>query len=107
MDGFARGQVQVYHPVNLHPGSWDEELVQRVRLDVETAGRREDRQKLEETELQLLLARNPAAKPLEFFEGLIGQTESEKTVRTAGVNRRLQEVEACNRNGSGSGLGTG
>ncbi|PYI31348.1 NRPS-like enzyme [Aspergillus indologenus CBS 114.80] len=120
MDGSAGGQVQVYHPVNLHPQSWDEvlpaiakelaarsdgneleliplrEWVQRVRLDVETAGRGEDRQKLEETELQLLLARNPAAKLLEFFEGLIGQTESDntlETVRTAEVSRRLQEVE--------------
>ncbi|RAH43173.1 acetyl-CoA synthetase-like protein [Aspergillus brunneoviolaceus CBS 621.78] len=116
----ARGQVQVYHPLNLHPKSWDrvlpvidEELaarrgvtgpevvplrewVQRVRLDVETAGRGEGRQKLDEKELQVLLARNPAAKLLDLFEGLVGQTESEnalETVRTAEISRRLQEVE--------------
>ncbi|PYI16586.1 hypothetical protein BO99DRAFT_445291 [Aspergillus violaceofuscus CBS 115571] len=72
------------------------EWVQRDRLDIETAGRGKDRKKLEETELQLLLARHPAIKLLGLFEGLIGQTESEdalETVRTAEVSRRLQEVE--------------
>ncbi|RAH66761.1 acetyl-CoA synthetase-like protein [Aspergillus aculeatinus CBS 121060] len=120
MAGSARGQVQVYHPVNLHPKSWDEvlpiivgelaarrgvdeleivslrEWVQRVRFDVETAGRGEGRQKFDEKELQVLLAHNPAAKLLDFFEELVGQTESEnalETVRTAKVSRRLQEVE--------------
>ncbi|OJJ97423.1 hypothetical protein ASPACDRAFT_53653 [Aspergillus aculeatus ATCC 16872] len=120
MDGSARGQLQVYHPINLHPKSWDEvlpvvakelaarsgvdeldivplrEWVQRVRLDVETAGRGEDRKKLNEKELRLLLAWKPAAKLLEFFEGLVGHTEAEnalETVRTAEISGRLQEVE--------------
>ncbi|KAJ5698745.1 hypothetical protein N7462_000750 [Penicillium macrosclerotiorum] len=87
----APGQVHTYHPSNLHPKSWTEiiqvvanelsllsgktvegiplqEWVRRVRQDIETAGGSQN--SVGDRELQQLLDRNPAAKLLEFFDGL-------------------------------------
>ncbi|RAK99268.1 NRPS-like enzyme [Aspergillus ibericus CBS 121593] len=113
----AEGAVNVYHPVNLHPLTWEtirpvvsaalskgsgttiatvpfREWVQRVRSDIETVGAGP---KLSEGELQAVLARNPAGKLLEFFEGIMAQTGRENvldTTGTEGLSERLRGVEA-------------
>ncbi|KAE8346860.1 hypothetical protein BDV24DRAFT_174499 [Aspergillus arachidicola] len=110
----AGGSVKVYHPVNPHPLDWEavrpvvaealskasrktvdtipfQDWVQRVRQDIETGT------KLNDGELQALLARNPAAKLLEFFEGIMSQTERENvldTRLTVQLSEKLQAVDA-------------
>ncbi|RAQ49456.1 NRPS-like enzyme [Aspergillus flavus] len=110
----AGGSVKVYHPVNPRPLDWEavrpfvvealsktsgetvdtipfQDWVQRVRQDIETGA------KLNDGELQALLARNPAAKLLEFFEGIMSQTERENvldTRLTVQLSEKLQAVDA-------------
>ncbi|GLA30077.1 putative NRPS-like protein biosynthetic cluster [Aspergillus niger] len=121
--------VQVYHPVNLHPQSWDSirpvvadallaqdkentgkkietiplrEWVQRVRADIEAASvsfsaDTKDSKRLGDRELQALLEQNPAAKLLDFFEGLTMEHTQTGTVfesvHTAKMSNTLREVE--------------
>ncbi|PYI07034.1 acetyl-CoA synthetase-like protein [Aspergillus sclerotiicarbonarius CBS 121057] len=113
----ADGSVNVYHPVNLHPRTWENirpgvadalskvsgktvdtvpfrDWVQRVREDIETAGAGSQ---LTEGELQAVLAKNPAAKLLEFFEGIMSETGRENvldTQVTAQLSDKLRGVEA-------------
>ncbi|GMG06595.1 unnamed protein product [Aspergillus oryzae] len=110
----AGGSVKVYHPVNPRPLDWEavrpfvvealsktsgetvdtipfQDWVQRVRQDIETGA------KLNDGELQALLARNPAAKLLQFFEGIMSQTERENvldTRLTVQLSEKLQAVDA-------------
>ncbi|RAH54357.1 NRPS-like enzyme [Aspergillus piperis CBS 112811] len=120
--------VQVYHPINLEPQSWDlmrpvvadtllaqgkdntektietiplHEWVQRVRRDIEAASvsfsaDTKDGKGLGGKELQALLEQNPAAKLLDFFEGL--ETEHTQpivfeSVHTAKMSKKLREVK--------------
>lgn len=121
--------VQVYHPVNLHPQSWDlirpvvadallaqdkensgrrietiplREWVQRIRRDIEAASvsfsaDTKDSKRLGDKELQALLEQNPAAKLLDFFEGLTMEHTQPGTVfesvNTAKMSKTLREVE--------------
>ncbi|OJZ83061.1 hypothetical protein ASPFODRAFT_141998 [Aspergillus luchuensis CBS 106.47] len=124
----SRPAVQVYHPINLEPRSWDlirpvvadtllahgkdntrktietiplREWVQRVRRDIEAASvsfsaDTKDGKGLGGKELQALLEQNPAAKLLDFFEGL--ETEHTQpivfeSVHTAKMSKKLREVE--------------
>ncbi|GAA87321.1 NRPS-like enzyme [Aspergillus luchuensis] len=113
----AGDAVRVYHPVNLHPRNWTDlrpevaaalattagkavqtvafrEWVLRVRKDLETAGAGAH---LTESQLLKVLARNPAAKLLEFFEGIMGQEGRENvldTRDTAARSERLRAVES-------------
>lgn len=106
----------VYHPLNRHPLSWSEirpfvadalrhtsgksidivpfrQWVQRVRQDIETAGKTA----LAEAELEALLAKNPAAKLLEFFEKAMAQSTQDNVLDTQHTARRckkLQDVDA-------------
>ncbi|OOF90646.1 hypothetical protein ASPCADRAFT_178602 [Aspergillus carbonarius ITEM 5010] len=105
----ADGAVKVYHPVNRHPLAWGDirpvvaaalskvsgkmvetvpfrEWVQRVRQDIESVGVGQ----LSEGELQTMLAKNPAAKLLEFFEGVMSQTARENVLDTE-ITARLSE----------------
>ncbi|KAJ6028558.1 NRPS-like enzyme [Penicillium herquei] len=110
--------LSVYHPVNLNPKSWNEikpfvvdalqklsgktvdtiplrDWVIRVRKDVEAASQGD--KVLKEAELQAHLAKNPAAKLLEFFEGLVAHTSSESaldTQNTSQASEKLREVDA-------------
>ncbi|KAJ5634499.1 NRPS-like enzyme [Penicillium herquei] len=110
--------LSVYHPVNLNPKSWKEtqpfvtdalqkvsgktvetislrHWVLRVRKDVEAASQGD--KVLNEGELQAHLAKNPAAKLLEFFEGLVANSTSESaldTQHTAQASEKLREVDA-------------
>ncbi|KAJ5721627.1 NRPS-like enzyme [Penicillium malachiteum] len=110
--------LSVYHPVNLNPKSWKEiqpfvvdalhkiagktvetiplrDWVIRVRKDVEAASQGD--KVLKEAELQAHLAKNPAAKLLEFFEGLVAHTTPESaldTQNTAQASDKLREVDA-------------
>ncbi|EIT74140.1 hypothetical protein BDV35DRAFT_403939 [Aspergillus flavus] len=110
----AGRSVKVYHPVNPRPLDWEavrpvvaealskasgktvdtipfQDWVQRVRQDIETGN------KLNDGELQALLSRNPAAKLLEFFEGIMSQTERENvldTRLTVQLSEKLQAVDA-------------
>jgi thioester reductase-like protein len=110
------GCINVYHPLNLHPTTWDkiiavvaDELsqvtgeplyliglskwVQRVRQDIETAGG--TRRVVGESDLQVLLEKNPAAKLLEFFEGLLSVQSDNvlDTQETASVSEKLRSIE--------------
>ncbi|KAF9892148.1 hypothetical protein FE257_002554 [Aspergillus nanangensis] len=108
----SRGEAQVFHPVNLRPLRWEEvrpvvvaalagvkgeevqvvewrAWVRRVRRDVEGGG--------EEEELQEVLRRNPAAKLLDFFEGVMAQESGDNvldTQRTGQRSEKLREVDA-------------
>jgi thioester reductase-like protein len=100
---------KVFHPLNLHPKTWEEmiptvvdvlsksssnviekvsisEWTQRVRRDIEIGS--------EKSDLQALMERNPAAKLIEFFEGLAsaGDDNLLDTQRTAEESRRLMEI---------------
>ncbi|GKZ23398.1 putative NRPS-like protein biosynthetic cluster [Aspergillus brasiliensis] len=114
--GVGTGPVQVYHPLNLHPVDWVvtrpvvaealskvsgkpiatvpfTEWVQRVRQDLEMAGTGE----MSDSELQKRLAKNPAAKLLEFFEGIMSQKERENvldTRLTGQASEKLRAVDA-------------
>ncbi|KAJ0426802.1 acetyl-CoA synthetase-like protein [Aspergillus carlsbadensis] len=111
------GEVNVYHPVNIHPLSWEairpmavdplsktagktveivssHEWLKRVREDVERTGSAPG---LSEGELQSVLAKNPAAKLLEFFSAIMSETERGDvldTTVTAQVSDKLRTVEA-------------
>ncbi|KAJ5355196.1 NRPS-like enzyme [Penicillium cataractarum] len=109
--------VNVYHPLNLHPTTWssiiatiaDElsqisggkhmesvdlsEWVQRVRQDIETSGG--SQRKVGESDLRALLEKNPAAKLIEFFEGVVS-VQSENildTQGTASFSEKLRSIE--------------
>ncbi|KAJ5717801.1 NRPS-like enzyme [Penicillium malachiteum] len=110
--------LSVYHPVNLNTKSWKEiqpfvtdalqkisgktvetitlrDWVLRVRKDVEAASQGD--KILKESELQAHLAKNPAAKLLEFFEGLLANSTPEcalDTQHTAQASEKLREVDA-------------
>lgn len=111
-----QGCISVYHPLNLHPTTWDmvitvvadelsritggpldlislSEWVQRVRQDIETAGG--SQKVVGESELQALLEKNPAAKLLEFFEGLLSVQSDNvlDTHGTASVSEKLRSIE--------------
>ncbi|KAJ5382865.1 NRPS-like enzyme [Penicillium concentricum] len=114
LDGDVRGErqsVSVFHPLNLYPEAWGvvapvvaemlslvsgEEIgfvdlsawVQRVRLDIE----------ISEGELEGLLERNPAAKLLGFFEGVVAETGAGSgnvldTRRTAEISKKLRDIQ--------------
>ncbi|KAJ5083746.1 NRPS-like enzyme [Penicillium angulare] len=115
--------VKVHHPVNLNSLGWDDirpavasalhkatgktietiashEWLLRVRRDIETAGSGRDKA-IGEKELQELLARNPAAKLLEFFGQIMPETANEveawnvlDTRLTAQRSEKLQAVGA-------------
>ncbi|KAJ5257217.1 NRPS-like enzyme [Penicillium angulare] len=119
----SAGAVKVHHPVYLNSLGWDdirpavasalhkatEETVEtipshewllRVRRDVETAGSGRDKA-IGENELQELLAKNPAAKLLEFFGQIMREATSEieawnvlDTQLTAQRSEKLQAVSA-------------
>lgn len=109
--------INVYHPLNLRPTTWssiiatvaDElsqlsdgkpmefvdlpEWVQRVRQDTESSGG--SQRKVDESDLQALLEKNPAAKLIKFFEGIVS-VQSENildTQGTAGVSEKLRSIE--------------
>ncbi|OQE38082.1 hypothetical protein PENCOP_c009G05932 [Penicillium coprophilum] len=113
-DGAARGprqSVNVFHPLNLYPEAWGviapvvaemlslisgEEIafvdlsawVQMVRLDIEGS----------EGELEGLLERNPAAKLLGFFEGVVAEIGAGPgnvldTRGTAEISKRLRGIQ--------------
>ncbi|OGM40164.1 hypothetical protein ABOM_011672 [Aspergillus bombycis] len=111
--------VNVFHPVNLHPLTWEiirpvvadallktsgktvetipfRDWVQRIRQDVETAGAG-GKALSDEEELQALVAKNPAIKLLEFFEDIMSKSTRENvldTQLTAQCSEKLQAVEA-------------
>ncbi|KAL2785317.1 acetyl-CoA synthetase-like protein, partial [Aspergillus keveii] len=115
--GSASDSVNVYHPVNLHPLSWEDirpmvadallkitgkrvdivspqEWLQLVRQDIESTGSAPG---LSETDLQGVLARNPAAKLLEFFTAFMAQTKRGDVLDTritAKASNRLRAVSA-------------
>ncbi|KAJ5494257.1 NRPS-like enzyme [Penicillium fimorum] len=113
-DGVVSGErrsVGVFHPLNLYPEAWrvvapivaemlslvsGEKIgfvdlaawVQRVRLDIENS----------EGNLEGLLERNPAAKLLKFFEGLVADTGAGlgnvlDTRRTAEFSKKLGDIQ--------------
>lgn len=111
------GSVEVFHPLNLNPISWEKmvpivtdeltrgtgksvetvqlsEWVQRVRQDIETA--RGTRKGVEDNTLQVSLERNPAAKLLDFFEGLTTANSDSHldTQNTAKASRKLRDIDA-------------
>ncbi|RAL16033.1 acetyl-CoA synthetase-like protein [Aspergillus homomorphus CBS 101889] len=109
--------VQVFHPVNLHAQPWNairpvvakalatdkesietvplRKWVQLVRQDMETATNRG--QGVGEEDMQVRLERNPAARLLGFFEGLLATTSEDTTIleteRTAEVSEKLRAVD--------------
>jgi thioester reductase-like protein len=115
--GSASDSLNVYHPINLHPLSWEDirlmladallkttgktvdivsaqEWLQRVRQDIESTGSVPG---LSETELQGVLARNPAAKLLEFFTAFMSQAERGDVLDTrvtAKASDKLRAVSA-------------
>jgi thioester reductase-like protein len=114
--GSQPGRINVYHPLNLHPTTWESivtvvadelfqitgkpldyinlsEWVQLVRQDIETAGRTQ--RVVGGSNLQVLLEKNPAAKLLEFFEELLSmQSDNVLDTRgTASVSEKLRSVE--------------
>lgn len=111
------GSVEVFHPLNLHPRTWDDvtssvssaiksiygtvvtletvplsDWIQRVRKDMEAAGGEEE---VSDEMLQKRLERNPAAKLLDFFEAF----NSADTLRlldtqnTAMKSRKLHDID--------------
>ncbi|KAE8133310.1 NRPS-like enzyme [Aspergillus pseudotamarii] len=114
----ANESVNVFHPVNLQPLTWEairpfvadalfktsgkpaeiipfRDWVQRIRQDIETAGA--GGKALSEEELQALVAKNPAVKLLEFFEGIMSNPTRDNvldTQLTAQRSGKLQAVEA-------------
>ncbi|PWY75348.1 hypothetical protein BO94DRAFT_474464, partial [Aspergillus sclerotioniger CBS 115572] len=98
----AQGEVKVYHPINLHPKTWNDirpviadALVQHSpsltssgvegnsleiipvrewvqRIRHDVENATDSTSKLDENELQALLEKNPAAKLLDFFEEVVG-----------------------------------
>ncbi|KAJ5263339.1 NRPS-like enzyme [Penicillium angulare] len=111
-------ELSVYHLVNLHPKSWEalqpaildalqkvtgrpletiplRNWVLRVRKDIESAGR--GGKGLDEKKLELHLAKNPAAKLLEFFEALVTQAQPDDlldTQKTAQASKKLGDVDS-------------
>jgi thioester reductase-like protein len=111
------GRINVYHPLNLHPTTWDSiiavvadelsqpsgvkslelvslsEWVQRVRQDIETASGSQSA--VGESDLQTLLEKNPAAKLLEFFERLLSVQSANvlDTHDTASFSAKLSSIE--------------
>ncbi|KAE8146594.1 hypothetical protein BDV25DRAFT_143558 [Aspergillus avenaceus] len=110
--------ANVFHAVNSHALNWEEirpmvvdalskisgravetitiqDWIQRIRQDIEPTGP----QPLSDHELQDRLAKNPAAKLLDFFEGVVSQSARENildTKLTAQVSERLRTVGAVN-----------
>ncbi|CAI7589040.1 unnamed protein product [Penicillium glandicola] len=104
------GSVAVFHPLNLYPETWGvvapvvaemlslvcgEEIefvdlstwVQRVRRNIESS-----------EGLEGILERNPAAKLLGFFEGVVaslgtGPDNVLDTRRTAGISEKLRDIQ--------------
>lgn len=113
-----RSELSVYHLINVHPKPWEEvrpdfaaalekasgksletvplrNWVLRVRQDIESVI--QGAEGVDEKKLQLHLAKNPAAKLLEFFETLVGQTQPSDllaTEKTAEASEKLREVNA-------------
>ncbi|KAI9927529.1 hypothetical protein MW887_003147 [Aspergillus wentii] len=109
--------INVFHPHNIHPQTWEtirpmvadaifktsgkkietipsRDWVQRVRHDIEIASNSD--KGLSDKDLQALLAKNPAAKLLEFFDGIMSQTAPENvldTTLTAQRSEKLRVVE--------------
>jgi thioester reductase-like protein len=103
--------VEVHHPVSPSPLSWNDirpavvealknssganvenvtfrEWLHRVRQDIEGAG--VDGEK----ELQELLAQNPAAKLLNFFDQVMSQSTMENSLDTQLTTRRCRKLQA-------------
>ncbi|KAJ5768772.1 hypothetical protein N7520_003331 [Penicillium odoratum] len=103
--------MSVHHPVNLNPLSWNNirpavvealkhysgetvetvpfrEWLQRVRRNVEVGGTTGDKQ------LEGLLAKNPAAKLLEFFEQIMSQSKVENALDTQLTAQRCAKLHA-------------
>ena len=107
----------VYHPLNLHPQTWQEikpfvvnavqktygekletipaqEWVLRVRQDIELASASKGDKSLDEKELQAHLDKNPAAKLLQFFEAIVTQTAPESTLDTKVTSKASEKLQA-------------
>ncbi|KNG89783.1 putative NRPS-like enzyme [Aspergillus nomiae NRRL 13137] len=117
-DKATNESVSVFHPVTLHPLTWEAirpivanallkasvktaetipfgDWVQQIRQDIETAGTGD--KALSNKELQALVAKNPAVKLLEFFEDIMSKSTPENvldTQLTAQRSEKLQAVEA-------------
>ncbi|KAF3391263.1 Iterative polyketide synthase CazM [Penicillium rolfsii] len=110
------GRINVYHPLNLHPTTWNNiitvvadelsqisgsplkfiglsEWVQLVRLDIENASGYQ--RTVSESDLQVHLKKNPAAKLLDFFDGLVSVKSDNvlDTHDTASVSEKLRSIE--------------
>ncbi|PWY91620.1 NRPS-like enzyme [Aspergillus sclerotioniger CBS 115572] len=90
----VHGGVNVYHPVNLHPLSWED-----IRPVVAEALSKVSGKMVETVPFRewTVLTRNPAAKLLEFFEGVMAQTGRENVLDTEGTARlseKLRMVDA-------------
>ncbi|KAE8399727.1 hypothetical protein BDV37DRAFT_275084 [Aspergillus pseudonomiae] len=120
-DKATNESVNVFHPVNLHPLTWEAirpivanarlkasgktaetipfgDWVQQIRQDIETAGTGD--KALSNEELQALVAKSPAVKLLEFFEDIMSKSTPENvldTQLTAQRSEKLQAVEAVKR----------
>ncbi|KAE8378762.1 hypothetical protein BDV26DRAFT_280790 [Aspergillus bertholletiae] len=91
----ANDSVNVFHPVNLHPLAWEAIRPIHIQKDIEMAGA--SGEILHDEELQALVARNPAVRPLGFFEEMMSQATRVNvldTQLTAQRSEKLQAVEA-------------
>lgn len=107
----------VYHPLNLHPQTWQDikpfvanavqktygkklerissqEWVLRVRQDIELASASKGDKSLDERELQVHLGKNPAAKLLQFFEAVVTQRVPESTLDTKITSKASEKLQA-------------
>lgn len=108
------GSVEVFHPLNLHPKTWDDvahvvsreltsftgkpleivtlsEWVQRVRKNMEAGGESGS----SDENLRQKLEKNPAAKLLSFFEGIDSAAPSNTldTQNTASMSHKLRAID--------------
>lgn len=113
-----QGAVDVFHPLNLHPTTWEaikpdvvdalyaysgkkletislESWIEKVRKDMETTAG--SHRTLRDGELQALLEKNPAVKLLGFYENLLAEKADTgnilDTKQTAEKSAKLQVVE--------------
>ncbi|KAH8426117.1 uncharacterized protein LDX57_003859 [Aspergillus melleus] len=108
--------VDVAHPLNLSPTTWETirpavsdtlstfaggkplevislpAWISRVRQDIETAGG--SHTSLGDGDLQTLLEKNPAAKLLEFFESLASSSEPDNVLDTQTTAKRSEKLQA-------------
>ncbi|KAB8205263.1 hypothetical protein BDV34DRAFT_225653 [Aspergillus parasiticus] len=92
----ANESVDVFHPVNLYPLTWEV-----IRPIVEDALLKTSGEKLKsfpsgtgDEELQALVAKNPAVKLLEFFEDIMFKSTRENVLDTQLTVQRSGELQA-------------